>query len=101
MKMRKGDTVKIMTGKDKGKTGKILKVLVKKDKILIEGLNLYKKNVRPKKEGEKGQVVSVPRPINVSNTALVCSSCSQTTRIGQRFDSKRKVRVCKKCGAAI
>ncbi|MBN2197817.1 50S ribosomal protein L24 [Candidatus Wolfebacteria bacterium] len=101
MKMKKGDIVKITTGKDKGKTGKILKTLIKKDKILIEGLNLYKKHVRPKREGEKGQMVSVPRPIDISNTALICSSCNQATKIGHRFENKKKVRFCKKCKTTI
>jgi large subunit ribosomal protein L24 len=101
MKIKKGDTVKIITGKDKGKTGKILKVLLKKDKILIEGLNLYKKHVRPKRQGEKGEVVLVPRPIDVSNVMLVCPNCNQAVKIGYRFDVERKLRICKKCGAAV
>lgn len=101
MKIRKGDTVKIITGKDKGKTGKILKVLLKKDKILIEGLNLYKKHVRSKRQGEKGEVVLVPRPIDVSNVMLVCPNCNQAVKIGYRFDAERKLRICKKCGAVI
>jgi len=101
MKIKKGDTIKIITGKDKGKTGKVLKVLLKKNKILIEGLNLYKKHVRPKREGEKGEIVLVPRPMDVSNIMLVCSSCNQATRIGHRFEAGKKVRICKKCGVVV
>lgn len=101
MKIKKGDTIKIISGKDKGKTGKVLKVLIKKNKVLIDGLNLYKKHVRPKREGEKGQTVSVPRPMNVSNAMLVCSSCAQTTRVGYGFNNKTKKRICKKCEATI
>lgn len=100
MKIHKGDTVKIITGKDKGKTGKILKVLLKKNSILLEGLNLYKKHVRSKRQGEKGEMVLVPRPIDVSNVMLVCSNCGQAVKIGYRFDAERKLRICKKCGAA-
>jgi len=100
MKIIKGDTVKIITGKDKGKTGKILKVLLKKNSILIEGLNLYKKHVRPKHQGEKGEMVLVPRPIDVSNVMFVCPNCGQAVKIGYRFDAERKLRICKKCGAA-
>ena len=100
MKIHKGDTVKIITGKDKDKTGKILKVLLKKNSILIEGLNLYKKHVRSKRQGEKGEMVLVPRPIDVSNVMLVCSNCGQAVKIGYRFDAERKLRICKKCGAA-
>jgi len=100
MKIHKGDTIKIITGKDKGKTGKILKVLLKKNSILIEGLNLYKKHVHSKRQGEKGEMVLVPRPIDVSNVMLVCSNCGQAVKIGYRFDAERKLRICKKCGAA-
>ncbi len=101
MKIHKGDTVKIIIGKDKDKTGKILRVFPKKNKILIEGLNLYKKHVRPKRQGEKGQIVLVPRPINVSNAMLVCPSCNRAARINYRFEGEIKKRYCKKCSAAI
>ncbi|MEE8131780.1 MAG: 50S ribosomal protein L24 [Candidatus Paceibacterota bacterium] len=101
MKIRKGDTVKIITGKDRGKTGKVLKVFPKRSSILIEGLNIYKKHVRPKKQGEKGQIVLVPRPINVSNTMIVCSACNKNTRVGYRLENKNKVRYCRKCSAKI
>lgn len=101
MKIHKGDTIKIITGKDKGKTGKVLKVLLKKNKILIEGLNLYKKHVRPKRQGEKGEVVLVPRPMDISNVMPVCSSCNRAVRVGHRFEAEIKVRYCKKCKAKI
>lgn len=101
MKIKKNDIVQIIVGKDKGKSGKVLKVFLKGNKILIDGLNLYKKHVRPKKEGEKGQLVSVPRPINVSNIMLICSGCGKAVRIGYRFNAGKKIKVCKKCGASI
>ncbi len=101
MKIKKGDTIKIISGKDKGKTGKVLKVIVEKNKILIEGLNLYKKHVRPKREGEKGQTVFVSRPMDVSNAMLVCPSCAKAVKVGYAFNNKVKKRSCKKCEAAI
>jgi len=101
MKIRKNDTIKIIAGKDKGKTGKVLNVFPKKNKILIEGLNLYKKHIRPKREGEKGEIVLVPRAINVSNVMLVCPSCNKTTRVSFRFEGGTKIRICKKCGVVI
>ncbi len=101
MKIHKGDNIKITTGKDTGKSGKVLKVFPDKNKILIEGLNLYKKHVRPKNQGEKGQVVSVPRPIDASNVMLVCSSCGGAVKIGYRVEEKTKKRYCKKCSAII
>lgn len=101
MRIIKGDTIKIMAGKDGGKQGKVLKVLPKIGKVLVEGLNLYKKRVRPKRQGEKGQVVSVPRPINASNAMIVCPSCGKAVRIGYRLEKDKKTRVCRKCGAKI
>ncbi len=101
MRLKKGDTIKILTGKDKGKTGKLLKILSKKNKVLIEGLNLYKKHVRAKRQGEKGELVSVPRPIDVSNVALFCSNCNQAVKVKYQFQGENKLRVCGKCRAAI
>lgn len=101
MKIHKGDTIEITTGKDRGKTGKVLKVLIKKNRVLVDGLNLYKKHVRSKRQGEKGEVVSVPRPIDVSNVMLVCPGCGQAARVGFRSDAEKKWRACKKCGATV
>lgn len=101
MKIHKNDTVKIIAGKDKGKSAKVLKVFPVGNKILIDGLNIYKKHVRPKKQGEKGQVVLVPRPIYVSNVMLVCSGCGNAVRAGYRLNNGKKERVCKKCGTII
>ncbi len=101
MKIHKGDTIKIINGKDKGKTGKVLKILIKKNKVLVDGLNLYKKHVRPKNQGEKGEVVSVPRPMDVSNVMIFCSACSKAVKVGYRSDAGKKIRICKKCGAAV
>ena len=101
MKIKKGDNIKIMVGKDKGKAGKVLKVLPKKDKVLIDGLNLFKKHVRPKNQGEKGQIVSVPRPINTSNIMIVCSGCNRPVRVGYKIEGDSKVRYCKKCGTHL
>lgn len=97
MKLRKGDTVKILTGKDRGKTGKILKIMPAANKISVEGLNLYKKHVRPKRQGEKGEVVQVARPLDASNAAFLCQHCHQATRLGSRQLEKAKIRYCRKC----
>jgi large subunit ribosomal protein L24 len=73
MAIKKNDNVIILTGKDKGKTGKVLKVMPKIDKIIVEGLNMMKKNQRPRKQGQKGQVISISMPIHISNVALESS----------------------------
>ncbi|MBI3638225.1 50S ribosomal protein L24 [Candidatus Wolfebacteria bacterium] len=77
------------------------KVFPQKNKVLIEGLNLYKKHVRPKQQGEKGQTVLVPRAIDVSNVMLVCPSCSRAVRAGYRVEEKKKTRYCKRCGSPL
>ena len=91
----------VTAGKDKGKTGKILRALPKVAKVLVEGVNLKKKHVRPKKEGEKGQVVAVAAPLNVSNVKLICPKCGKAARIGYRVEKDGKARICKKCQSAI
>jgi len=101
MKLKKGDNIKVLAGKDRGKTGAVLRAMPEDNKIVIDGLNLFKKRSRPKRQGEKGQTVLVPRPIPVAKVALICSSCKQPTRIGFRIDGAKKVRYCKKCKATI
>ena len=101
MKVKKGDSVLIIAGKDKGRTGKIIRSLPKELKILVEGINLKKKHVRPKREGEKGQVVSIPAPMDVSDVKVICPKCGKATRIGYKVEKDIKNRICKKCLQAI
>jgi len=102
MNFKKNDKVSIITGKDKGKSGKITKLFLVEDKIIVEGINIKKKHMKPKKSGEKGQIIQIPNPISVSNAVLVCSSCSKNTRISKKIEANgSKVRVCKKCGAGL
>ena len=99
MKIKKGDTVKIIKGKDAGKTGKVLHVFPDVNKLSVEGLNLFKKHARPKKQGEKGEVIQVTRPFSASNAMIVCSSCKKPTRIGSKKEGEKKFRMCRKCKA--
>ncbi|MDI6734055.1 MAG: 50S ribosomal protein L24 [Patescibacteria group bacterium] len=101
MKIKKGDTVKILKGKDNGKTGKVIKVDYKNESVLVEGLNFYKKHTRPKRQGEKGEIIQVSRPIKISNIGLFCAYCNQPVRFGCRFEKDQKVRFCLKCKNAI
>lgn len=101
MKIKKGDTVLITSGKDKGRTAKILKSLIKQKQILVEGINLKKKHIKPKKEGEKGQVVSLPLPLDISNVKFLCPKCGKATRLGYKITGDRKFRVCKKCNSEV
>ena len=101
MKVKKGDTVLIIAGKDKGRTGKIMRALPKELKVLVEGINLKKKHVRPKREGEKGQVVEIPAALDVSNVKIICPKCGKATRIGFKTEGETKNRICKKCKQII
>ncbi len=99
-KFKIGDTVKITAGKDKGRTGKILKVLPQDQKVLVEGLNVYKKHLKPR-GNEAGQIVTLPRPISTASVALVCPSCGKATRVGFDASQDPKVRVCHLCRQVI
>jgi large subunit ribosomal protein L24 len=101
MKIKTGDTILIISGKDRRKTGKISKVFPKTNKIIVEGLNIVRKHTRPRRQGEKGQVVEVPRPINASNVKIICSKCKKPTRIGYKIINKSKIRICNKCKQEI
>jgi large subunit ribosomal protein L24 len=101
MKIKKGDKVLIIKGKDRGKVGQVIKALPKDNKVVIEGLNLVKKHIKPRKEGEKGKIVTVPKPIFVSNIKLVCPKCNKATKIGYKIEGQNKNRYCKKCQKLI
>ncbi len=101
MRVKKNDTVLIISGKYRGRKGKILKAFPKKDKVLIEGVNLRKKHQKPKKTGDKGQIVEIPAPIHISNVKIICSKCKKATRIGYRIEGGEKYRICKKCDKTI
>lgn len=101
MKIHKGDTVQIMTGKDRNKSGKVLKIDPRAGVVLVEGLNLVKKHVRPKKQGEKGQVINLPRPLNISKVMILCPSCGKPARVGFKQSGDKKDRYCKKCQAIL
>lgn len=100
MKLKKGDKVLIVSGKDKGKTGKITKALPRFGKIVVEEVNVKKKHQRSKKEGQKGQIIQIAMPIDVSVAKFLCAKCERATRVGYKLlEDRKKVRICKKCGA--
>lgn len=101
MKIKKNDTVLIISGKHKGKKGKVLQSFPLKRKVIIEGINLHKKHQRGKKSGEKGQIVEIPSPLDVSNVKIICLKCNRPTRIGYSIQGDKKSRSCKKCGQEI
>ena len=105
MKLRKNDNVIMLGGKDRGKKGKVIHVFTTEDKsnskLVVEGLNMIKKHLRARKQGQKGQIVSKERAVNSSAVGLVCKSCGKPTRIGYKVDGNNKVRICKKCQSEI
>jgi large subunit ribosomal protein L24 len=107
MNIKKGDTVLIITGKDSGKQGTVSRALPQVSKVVVEGLNIAKKHVRPQGQTRQGGVIEKAMPIHVSNTMLICTACGQPTRVAHDrrpigVDQKmRKVRVCKKCEKVI
>ena len=101
MNIRKDDTVIVLSGKDKGKTGKVLVADPKAFKVIVEGVNVATKHQKPKKQGQDGGIIKVETPIYVSKVQLVCDKCGKGVRVGYKFVDGKKVRVCKKCGAEI
>jgi len=101
-KIRKDDTVYVITGKDKGKTGKVLRVLPKKGRVIVENINLIYKHMRPSQQLQQGGIIKREGPIEITNLMLVCNKCSKPIRVGfTLLEDGRKVRVCKKCGEVM
>ncbi len=96
MKIKKGDKVKILLGKDRGKEGKVVFVRGKDRKVFVEGVNLYKRHVR-KQGTSEGGIINIPKPLDVSNVALICPGCHKAGRVGFKIEGNEKVRICKKC----
>lgn len=101
MKIKKGDTVLIISGKDRGRKAKVLATFPKVGKILVEGINLKKKHRRSRRTGEKGQIVTLPGPVDISNLKLICPKCGKATKVGYKIVNEKKFRICKKCGQEI
>ncbi len=98
MRIKKGDNIIVISGKDKGKRGKVIKVLPEEGKIIVENMNLKKKHQRPKTAGKKGEKIEVPRAFSASSVMLICKNCGKPTRIGREITADgEKIRICKKC----
>lgn len=98
MKLRTGDNILVISGKYRGRKGKISRTLPKKGKVTVEGINIQKKHRRPRRQGEKGQVVEISAPFNASNAKLICGKCSKAVRVGYKIVDGKKHRICRKCG---
>ena len=99
MKIRKDDEVEVLSGKDLGKRGRVMRVFPDADKVIVDRVNIQKKHQKPTRATMQGGIIDKEMPIHVSNVGLVCNSCKGPTRIGYRFDgSGKKIRICRKCG---
>ncbi|WP_394698349.1 50S ribosomal protein L24 [uncultured Desulfobacter sp.] len=102
IRIKKDDKVKVLTGKDKGKIGKVLKVVKKTNRIVVENINVVKVHQRPSQENPQGGIVEKAMPMDVSNLMLMCNSCVKPTRVGiKQLEDGKRVRVCKKCSQQI
>jgi len=101
MKIKKGDNVQVLSGNDKGKTGEVLETIPKEDKVIVKGVNIRKKHVKPKKQGAEGGIIPLECSIPAGKVNVVCPKCNKPTRIGYIIEKDEKVRVCKKCNAKI
>ncbi len=101
MKIRKDDTVVVLSGKDKGKQGKVLSADPKGQKVIVTGVNMASKHQKPRNQQEEGGIIKMETPIYVSKVQLVCPKCGKGTRVGHKITADGKVRVCKKCGAEV
>ena len=99
--VKKGDTVVVLAGKDKGKEGKIVEALPKKGKVVVEGVNKVKRHTKPSQSAPQGGIITKEAPLFASKVQLVCPACGKATRVARRIVGERKVRACKKCGEPI
>lgn len=99
--VKTGDTVMIISGKDKGQTGKVLQVSPKEGKVIVEGRNMVTKHVKPRQQGEQGGIVKAEGALYACKVMPVCPKCGKATRVGIKVENGKHVRVCKKCGAEL
>lgn len=101
MKIKKGDTVKVLYGKDAGKQGRVVAVDIKKNHIVVEGVNIYKKHVKGDGRTRTSEILNITKPMDVSKVMLICNSCGKSTRVGIKREGEVVSRICKKCGKTI
>ena len=101
MNVKKGDTVIVLSGKDKGKQGKVLTVMPKEGKVIVEKVNVVSRHTKPRQQGEQGGIIQKEAPIYASKVQVVCPKCDKATRVAMEIKDGKKVRVCKHCGAEL
>lgn len=99
--VKKNDLVQVISGREKGKTAKVLKVLVEENRVVLEKLNLAKKHTKPTKKNPQGGIQEIAKPMHASNVLLVCPKCNKGVRVGKKIIKDKKTRVCKKCNEVL
>ena len=100
-KIKKNDNVEVLAGKDKGKRGSVVRIIPKKDKVIVSGVNIVKKAMKRRSQQDQGGIVEVEAPLHISNVGVVCKKCGRPVKIGYKIDGDKKVRVCRKCGETL
>ena len=100
-KIHKDDTVQVLAGKDKGKQGKVVRVVSKKDAVIVSGVNMVKKAMKRRSQQDAGGIAEIEAPIHISNVGIVCKKCNRPVKIGYKLDGDKKIRVCRKCGETL
>lgn len=101
-RLKKNDTVMVIAGKERGKSGKILRIIPKKDRAIVEKINMVKRHLKPSQQARQGGILEREAPIHITNLMLICSKCTDPTRVGYRvLEDNRKVRFCKKCNEVL
>jgi large subunit ribosomal protein L24 len=102
MKLKKGDRVRVISGKDVGKEGEITRVYPEAERVIVDGVNIAKRHQRAQGQTMQGGIIDKDMPLHISNVAIICSGCDQPTRVGHRFDADgKKFRICRKCGKDV
>lgn len=100
-KIRKNDTVQVLAGKDKGKTGTVVRVIPAKEAVIVSGVNIVKKAMKKRSQQDQGGIAEIEAPLHISNVGIVCKKCGRPVKIGYKFDGDKKIRVCRKCGETL
>jgi large subunit ribosomal protein L24 len=101
MKLKKGDKIKILIGKDKGKTGEVERIFPARNLVLVPGVNEFKRHLKSRTQNQKSEIITITKPLPVSNVAVVCPNCKKVTRVGFKTVKDKKLRVCAKCKKEI
>ena len=100
-KIKKNDNVEVLAGKDKGKRGSVVRIIPKKDRVIVSGVNIVKKAMKRRSQQDQGGIVEIEAPLHISNVGVVCKKCGRPVKIGYKIDGDKKVRVCRKCGETL